>query len=97
MGRIVTPTYRLEWEWYHPTHGVQRVRQSWNQQCHGRANAEQLARYVASMIESFKPGGVNYHVSESSGVIVVPHRARIVRQKTGEVVAEWEAPAFMAI
>lgn len=63
----------------------------------GAPNAENLARYVADYIESLKVGGSNAHLARDYGFIPVPNYARIVRNGSREIVAEWAAPMFMAI
>lgn len=88
MGRTVTPTYRMEY-WDQGGHH----QQAWS----GRPTNANLAKYIRAHIKSLKKGGVNYHVSLALKYIPVPHKARIVRQKTGDVVATWKAPSFMVI
>jgi len=44
-----------------------------------------------------QPGGVNFHVSDSRGVIAHISTVRVIRQSTGEVVAESNAPLFEVI
>lgn len=86
--KSVTPTYRLEmWD-----SGGKHVL-TWS----GRASDSILRRYINAYIQSMKPGGSNYHISKSLGYIPVPNRARLVRQRTGKVVATWESPPFMVI
>lgn len=63
----------------------------------GKPTAENLARFVAQYIRSLEPGGVNYHVSQSLGHVPYPDYAKIVVNGSWTVVAEWKAPAFMAV
>ena len=88
MGKTITPTYRLEmWDNGHKS------QMAWS----GRPSNKALAKWIQRYIKSLQKGGVNYHISLGKGYIPVPHKARIVRQKTGEVVSTWTAPKFMAI
>ena len=64
---------------------------------HGRATAERLEKYIADFIDSLKVGGCNYHISKQVGWMPIPSKAEIINQKTGEVVAVWNAPKFMVI
>lgn len=84
MGKSYTPIYRLEFN-----DGAPRV-QAWK----GRANAGTLERWVVSYAKSLELGGCNEHISLSLGHIPYPRKARIVRQATGKVVAEWQAGMF---
>lgn len=51
---------------------------------YGRPNAKNLAAYVSKFEEASLPGGVNAHIGSIKVV-----SARIVRQKTNEVVATY--------
>lgn len=94
MGRTVTCTYRLEvWE----GRNKPVTPMCWNSKGWGRPTKANLAKWVSKYIKSLQKGGANYHVSRSLGYIPVPTKAKIIRQKTGEVVATWLAPKFMVI
>ena len=88
MGKTVTPTYRLE-----IYERARRSSMAWS----GKPSQAALAKYIRRYIKSLQKGGVNYHISLSLGHIPIPTKARIVRQKTGDVVTTWVAPSFMAI
>jgi hypothetical protein len=86
MGRSVTPKYRVETK--------ENVGAMTPAAWRGRATPARLAEWVEACNKSFLPGGVNGHVSESRGVVVYIHAAKIIEQATGRVVAEYKAPAF---
>lgn len=88
MGRSYTPAYRVEYSDQGGKHQT-----AWS----GPTTIERLALWIQAGIDSMKVGGCNEHVSKSLGYLPVPHKARIIRQATGETVATWKAPAFMAI
>jgi len=69
---------------------------AWRVKDDGPTTAKRLAAWIAEYIASLKIG-VNQHISLKAGYIPVPHRAAIINQRTGETVATWTAPAFMAI
>jgi hypothetical protein len=83
MGRIVKIKYRLD------TIGFS---QAWR----GPVTAKRLAQWVESYHNSLKTGGANAHLSEHYGYIPLLKEARIVNQETGNIVATWKAPMFMA-
>ncbi len=70
----------------------------WDSKHYGDANQENLEEWRTTLNDSFQPGGVNEHISEARGVI--PHivSAKLIHQRTGEMVAEteMEMPAFVA-
>lgn len=89
MGRTITPSYRVElMEHRIGSCGPAVSRMGWD----GRPTVANLERYVFAYVD----GGVNVHLSESLGYIPIPHSARIVRQKTGRIVASWQAAMFQA-
>ena len=101
MGRTVTPKYRVEYSdnllAFGKTAGDikgadgQRCNcQAWN----GRATKERLEDWRKTMNASFKMNGANWHVSEAFNMVVHVHKARIVRQADGKVMARVYAPAF---
>ena len=98
MGRTRTPAYRVE---VGPARGNGRTVVStpscWFVNEKGRPTAANLEAYVHAYIDSCKVGGCNEHLSQAYGFIPVPSFARIVDQRTGGVVAEWKAPAFLVI
>lgn len=86
MGRSITPKYRVE--------AKEQNGKAWAASWRGRATEKRLAEYVAGTNESMKPGGVNEHVSRAVGFIPVIREARIIEQRTGEIVAHYKAPLF---
>jgi len=93
MGRSVTPTFRAEVKgsgWNFDMFG-------WDCKINGRPSQMTVDHYRRSLNESFQPGGVNFHVSDSRGVIAHISTVRVIRQSTGEVVAESNAPLFEVI
>lgn len=100
MGRSTTPKYALILDCRSPV-----TRMAWNVKppvgCkvgHGKPTEENLAKYVATFIDSMKPGEPNRHLWTAYGSNAVPHAARIIRNDgSGLVVAEWKAPMFMAL
>ena len=95
MGRIVTPTYRVEVvERRTASSNPAVTRMAWDCRSKGRPTDANLERYVLAYADSLKSGGVNVHLSESLGFMPIPHSARIVRQSTGQVVASWQAAMF---
>jgi len=98
MGHSVTPTFRVEF-----TEGRTFPQYigfncaAWQTKYAGRPTNENLAKYVEAYHESLKPGNTNWHLCKSASHIPYWNKARIIRQKTGEIVAEWNAPAFMVV
>lgn len=86
MGRIITPTYRVEFQDQTGEH-----RMAWN----GRATKKRLEEWRKTYNASFEPGGVNDHLS-TEFVLHISH-ARIVHQDTGRVVCATEMPSFEVV
>lgn len=93
MGRVVTPTYRVEYRVNSGYHTLQ----CWDSKSYGRATEANLEKWRQALNKSFAPGGVNYHVSEDNGVVVHVSSAKIIRQSTNEVVAKTKAPMFEVV
>lgn len=85
MGTSRVCKYRIEWD------------SSYSATPHGINRQVNLDTYIRQMIDSFKIGGVNQHISLCLGFIPVPKSARLVRQRDGKVIQTWEHPPFMAI
>ena len=94
MGKSTTPTHRIEIR----TNDL-KVMESypWDSKHYGCATSVNLEKWRTVMNASFQPGGVNEHITEARGV--VPHiiSAKLIRQSTGEMVAETQMPAFEVI
>lgn len=92
MGRVVTPTYRVE------------VRMNvgsmtpfcWDCRRDGRPTVKNLEAWRQKYNQSFQPGGVN-GPRKADDVILHISRAKVIRQSTGEVVAETVAPMFEVV
>jgi cell division protein FtsI/penicillin-binding protein 2 len=99
MGKVITPTFRAEYRDQAGWHSI-----AWNaragstpQTVHGsptEANAEKLRR---TLNKSFQPTGVNAHVAKVRGYIPHVSRVRVIRQSTGQIMAEAVAPMFEAV
>jgi hypothetical protein len=95
MGRVTTPTYRLEYagrtravrNWYF-TPAVWHARKSTNVASDGRPTDANLYRWVRAFERSTYPGEPNAHL----GITTVT-RACIIRQSSGRVVARYESQA----
>ena len=92
MGKSITPTYRLELEG-----NLRATPMAWNVKEAGRPTAENLERAVQVLNASYAPAGCNRHVADALEIEPVHTSARIVRQATGQVVAEWRAPSFATL
>lgn len=93
MGRSYMPKYRIEFS----DQGGPQFPQAWRVREYGKPTTENIEKWVHSLVDSMKIGGVNEHISRAVGYIPVPNRAKVVNQYTGETVATWTAPMFMAI
>ena len=91
MGKIITPTYRIEVKENDFTDSWHVM--SWNKE-YGKPNTKNLENFVSKMNESYLPTGVNSHITKMRGYIVCVYKARIIHQKSGDIVAEWKAPSF---
>jgi len=90
MGRSVTPTYRVE-----VVTNVGRITpMAWDCKRDGRPNQKNIDQWRVDINKSFQPDGVNWHVSESSGIVQHISKATVIRQSTHEVVAVSEMPMF---
>lgn len=54
----------------------------------GRPSTAGLAKHVAMLNESLRPGGVNYYPSHHGQQVI---SAALVNQRTGDVIATWSA------
>ena len=93
MGRTSTPTYRIEAA--SNVHGLELF--GWDCRRNGRPTDTSAEIYRERLNQSFTFGGHNFHLSESAGIIIHVYEIRIVRQKTGEVVACAKAPMFEVV
>lgn len=88
MGHSTTPTYRLHLT---TTSRFSYSPQAWNVKAYGRPTDTTLATQVAAFEESTRTG-VNSHLGAET-----VRTARVVRQSTGETVATYTMPAFVAV
>lgn len=94
MGSSYTPTFRIE------TTGSDMAvcPDAWDCKRMGRPSAKNLEAVLVRYLKSCEPGGVNYHLTEMLGHLPnMPTTARVVRQSTGEIVAEWTCPMFYVV
>lgn len=89
MGKIVTPTYRVE---YRDQTGWQSA--AWTGGKPSDANAE---RWRVSMNESYKPNGANAHIPQALKFIPHTSHVRIVRQSDNKIVATATMPMFEVV
>jgi len=94
MGRSTTPTYRVELR----VHGAQQTPQAWHvrgqygAKGYGKPTLPNLHEWVVGLEMSCLPGGVNAQVYEGFGYCPILS-ATIIRQRDGEVMAEWTREA----
>ena len=91
MGRVITPTYRVEYT--SNDRGLDKS-MCWDCKRYGRPSLKNLESWREAYNKSFERGGVNEHVSDAAGFVIRIFNARIVRQATGEVVVDFTAPMF---
>jgi hypothetical protein len=89
MGKIVKTKYRIEVK---DNRGVT-SQYVWR----GRISQDKLSDYMDTLNKSFIPGGINFHLSKAVGVCLYHHKAQVINQFTGEVVATWSAPMFQVL
>ena len=95
MGKVVTPKYRVEMRDNDGSFVMPwNVTGGSNITKHGEATDANLERYVFTYAKSLEIGGVNEHISVSRGHVPYPTEAKIVNQRTGEIVATWKAGMF---
>lgn len=93
MGRSYTPTYRVEYN-DNPFRVAWNGIEAWDCKRYGRPTAKNLTEWRNRRNASMQKGGVNDHIPAALGYIPHISHAKIVRQSTGEVVAEYVMPAF---
>jgi len=94
MGKSITPKYRIEIKDNSLNYLDMPLAMAWN--C-GKPTTKKLEEYIYKLIDSYKIGGCNEHISLTLGYMPIPNKARIINQKTGDIVIEWNAPVFMEI
>lgn len=113
MGKSFTPKYRVEYRDNDRTHTTDKLanwtsasgwlfscptrQMAWNSKEWGAPNDKNLEQWRVKFNESYKSGGVNYHISLAARVLVHISHARIVNQKTGDIVAVATMPAFEVV
>lgn len=89
MGRIVTPKYRVDYWDNSGKHSG-----AWIVSDDGKPNDSNLEKWVMSLVRSYSAGGVNSHISASLGYVPFVTMARIVNQKSENVITIWHAAMF---
>jgi hypothetical protein len=92
MGRTHTLNYRIEYYQNDLPHFTNKC--AWRSSTDGSPTAANLEKWVNALNRSYSAGGTNYHCSIAAGCILYCFKARIVKQRTGQIVAEYQAPAF---
>ena len=100
MGKSYTPKYRVEYR--DNTETTYPRFNSYPQHAHlmgwpkslGKPSNDKAEKLRQDMNTSFNHGGTNYHVSQSTGVIIHIHTLNVIEQNTGMVIAEANMPAF---
>jgi len=87
MGKTYTPKHRIEFKLNDGmTMGVA---------FKGRVTERTVASFVANMNHSFKPGNCNGHLSNK--ILLYVNSAKVIEQKSGNIVASYVAPMFQVI
>ena len=95
MKKDTIPTFVLEYrDNIHPNRWHRIV---WNSKKYGRPTDVNAEQWRVKMNESYKYSGINYHVSLHYGILVHVSHVRIVRQRTGEIIASATMPTFEII
>ncbi len=55
---------------------------------------DSLRKAIDKYVDSYKQGGVNYHITELKGHIPYPQHANIIDLRNGNIVQSWSASAF---
>lgn len=109
MGKIITPTYRVEYRdnllAMGKTSGDCRSRidgrpvlsMAWNGKEDGWANETNLEAWRKGYNASFQPAGSNAHLAAAFGIVPHISFARLVRQSNDTVVAEVRMPMFEVV
>lgn len=113
MGRISTPTYRVEYQDNRQPRQIVVVNGAetiatlpgflhwqsmcWDSKRDGKPTDANLEKWRQAYNRSFNPKGGNFHVSKAAGVIIHINRARIIHQKSSQVVATTTAPMFEVV
>lgn len=103
MGKVTTPTYRLETFTRYPNGGIKKDMWSWNTRkspcqgiykVEGKPSTENIKKVVDGIIKGYKIGGCNERISIMLGFIPIPFKAHVIHQKSQSIIATWEASAF---
>lgn len=95
MGKTIIPTYRIEASYVHFTNRRREIASmGWDCKQYGRPTPDNIKRFFRAFEVSLKPGECNHHIAHLNS----PYGSgKIIRQKTGEVVAEYSEPAFRVV
>ena len=98
MGRSYTPKYRVEYRdntmFSHGVPSLYPQSMAWDTKRDGKPTNANLEKWRKAYNESFNTGGVNFHASQGTGVIIHIYKAWIIEQKTGAWVTQTDAPMF---
>lgn len=103
MGKSYTPKYRVEYrdnsDRLRPRNAlpVEPGKLQWPSKHFGKPTDAKAESFRQDLNQSFLPGAVNGHISESLGVVVHITRLWIIEQATGHKVAQAVAPAFEVV
>lgn len=64
----------------------------WDEKASGPPTEDNIGDWVAGLNASFRPGGINYHVSMDLGYTPQFKTAIVSNARTGEEAGRWEAP-----
>jgi hypothetical protein len=95
MGKTRTSKYRVEMRFVNfAARRPDTFVTGWDVTRHGRPTVENAKKYRDGYNQSMEPGGVNAHLRSGQSNF---GRTTIIRQKDGEVMAEFVPPAFEVV
>ena len=95
---MTIPTFRAEYRDQQGTHDmIWNVRSGTNRTGHGKPTEVNAERLRQSLNHSFTSSGINHHVSKARGYLIHVNRIQVIRQSTGKVVAQTDAPMFEVV
>lgn len=94
MGKIVAPKYYVAAFYRKPNGAIAKMDLDWK----GRPSESKLEEKRKKLNESFLPGGINAHVSDSNSGIIYIFRMEIRENRpSGAVVCTAKAPMFEVV
>lgn len=95
MGKITTPTYRIEVSCISFLNKRREIHSfAWDCSKEGRPTSANIQKWIAGFNKSLEIGGSNQHLNGTQSPY---NNGTIYRQKTGTKVAEYIAPKFQVI